>query len=253
MPDRPTNVLSTTETSIRVFEAVKRADGARLVDIRSSLDMSKSAVHKHLNTLIEHCYIVREGEQYHVGLKLFHIGEYARYRKSGYRRAEQRIQSIARQVSHVANFSVLEDGRNIVIFSSERDRTTPGFQAGRYDYAHSTAAGKSLLAERPDDEVDEIIDQWGLPKLTSQTITTREELFRELETIRQQGFATNVEETIDGLTAVAVSVSQPGGGTFGAFDVSAPVYRFSEIEEYLPTLKQIANEFASELDASDVF
>lgn len=42
--------------------------------------------------------------------------------------------------------------------------------------------------------IEEIIDKHGLELETTQTITSREELFDELEHIRDQGIAFNFEE-----------------------------------------------------------
>jgi len=90
---------------------------------------------------------------------------------------------------------------------------------------HCIAGGKALLAELEDDEVDCIINQWGLPRRTENTVTSREALLENLEQIRKRGVALSDEEYADGLRAVARRVLNPDGSVLGALAVSAPKYR----------------------------
>lgn len=250
---KDTTRLTTTARSLEIFEAVQQMDGARMADLTENMDLSQSAIHKHLSTLVDNGYLVKEGEIYNVGLKVFHIGEYARYRKRGFKFAEQKVSYLSGRINNNANFSVLEHGRNVVVFSSENDRTSEGFQAGRFDYAHSSAAGKALLADLSDEEVHEILDRWGLPAVTPNTITSREALLNELAEIRKQGYAVNNGEAIEGLKAVAVTVDEPGGKTFGALDISAPMYRFPDNDDFINLLTNLADELEEELDAVDLY
>ncbi len=246
-------ILSTTAKSLKIFETVQQMDGARMSELVERMDLSQSAIHKHLSTLVENGYLVKEGEIYNVSLKVFHIGEYARYRKKGLKLAEQKVSYLSRRINNNVNFSVLEHGRNVVVFSSENDRKSEGFQAGRYDYAHSSAAGKALLADLSDEEVNEALDRWGLPAVTPNTITTRDSLFDELGEIREQGYAVNNGEVIEGLKAVAVTIDDPGDGTFGALDISAPIYRFPDNDDFIDLLNDLADELEEELDAANLY
>jgi DNA-binding IclR family transcriptional regulator len=53
---------------------------------------------------------------------------------------------------------------------------------------HCTSVGRALLASMPKEQVEEIIRAAGLPKFSELTITTKEELFAELEKIRARGY-----------------------------------------------------------------
>ncbi|MFB6187002.1 MAG: IclR family transcriptional regulator C-terminal domain-containing protein, partial [Halobacteriaceae archaeon] len=56
---------------------------------------------------------------------------------------------------------------------------------------HANAAGKAILAHLPEDVVHDILDRTGLPEHTKHTITSRKELFDELDSIRERGYAVN--------------------------------------------------------------
>lgn len=80
----------------------------------------------------------------------------------------------------------------------------------RYPPLHSTASGKCYLAFQPESAVDEYIAH-GLSAETEHTITSAEELRRELAGIRDQGYALSKEESIPGAGGVAVPVSSSRG------------------------------------------
>ncbi|WP_076431446.1 IclR family transcriptional regulator domain-containing protein [Haladaptatus litoreus] len=64
---------------------------------------------------------------------------------------------------------------------------------------HNTAPKKAILAEYSTTRIEEVLNQWRLPGETNQTITTRHELFTELERVRERGYAINDDEAVEGL------------------------------------------------------
>jgi len=78
-----------------------------------------------------------------------------------------------------------------------------------------------------------------LPSHTGSTITDKEELFAELETIRDRRYAFNRGEHIEGLRTVAAPVFDDDGNVFGALCVSGPANRLKddrlevELRDYL--------------------
>jgi DNA-binding IclR family transcriptional regulator len=93
---------------------------------------------------------------------------------------------------------------------------------GRELGLHCTAAGKVFLAfgaaELPDGELEHI---------TQATITDRARLGRELEAVRDQGYATIVDELEVGLSAVAAPVRDRGGAVIAALTASGASLRLA--------------------------
>jgi DNA-binding IclR family transcriptional regulator len=95
-------------------------------------------------------------------------------------------------------------------------------------FLHSTAAGKAILAELPRERVLEILDRWGLPRQTSNTVTDRETLFEQLELVAERGYAYNDRECFDGYHGVGAVVRGIDGSILGALTIGGPVYRVPE-------------------------
>jgi DNA-binding IclR family transcriptional regulator len=93
---------------------------------------------------------------------------------------------------------------------------------GRELGLHCTAAGKVFLAfgaaELPDGELE---------PTTEATVTDRERLRRELEAVRDQGYATIVDELEAGLSAVAAPVRDRTGVVIAALTASGASIRLA--------------------------
>ena len=76
---------------------------------------------------------------------------------------------------------------------------------------HAGASSKALLAFLPADEIDDYLRRSELDALTTETITDGTILRRELDQIRQQGFAVSLGERQAGAGSVAAPVLNDRG------------------------------------------
>jgi IclR family acetate operon transcriptional repressor len=100
---------------------------------------------------------------------------------------------------------------------------------------HCTAVGKTLLAYQSMAFLNQIARTPGFPRFTPHTITRLASLKKELERIREQGYALDQEEAIEGLCCVAGPVFDHSGRVVAAFSVAGPATRLTP-----PRLPEIA-------------
>ncbi|SFG84232.1 transcriptional regulator, IclR family [Halopelagius inordinatus] len=244
-PRRTGNTLQTTDISLRLVELITELDGATLAELAEEAELAKSTVHNHLKTLAKYGYVSREADTYHVGLKLYHLGTYARERNDVYGVAEEIVPELANETQLEADFTVEENGRIVSLYDESTYSDTPSYLVdGRLFYVHSTASGKAILSRYSDHRVREILDRWGLPAQTDHTITSTEAFLDELERVRNRGYATNVEEAIDGMWAVSMPVETPRGEVCGAINVYGPTYVHDESRE-----RAVVDAIAEKVDA----
>ncbi len=91
--------------------------------------------------------------------------------------------------------------------------------------AHCTSLGKALLAELDDVELHRLYPSERLPIVTDKSISKRSALEAQLASVRRIGFATNREESEDGVASVAVAVPTKMPGLRIGLSVSAPIGR----------------------------
>lgn len=215
-------------------------------EIASELDLANSTVHAHLTTLRNHELVVKEGNVFHLGIKLFHFGEQARHRKPEYEIVRRHAHELSNRLNEEVAFAITEHGRSVIIFDENNDPAKQGFQVGRYFHMHNSASGKAMLAEWSRERVDEVLDRWGLPQETENTIQSRTGLYEELARTRERGYALNDQEALEGLMAIGMAITNPDGSVLGSLDVSGPPYRLSE-ERIVPELRETVTEIEHEI------
>ncbi|WP_254546671.1 IclR family transcriptional regulator [Halomarina pelagica] len=225
----PSPGLRTTAISLQLVDHILELEGASLAELAEVSGLAKSTVHSHLTTLAAYGYVVNEDNRYHLGAKFCHLGDYVRTRKEYYRIAEEAVSRLAAESTLDADFTVEEHGRVVSLYGNLDFANSPRFLIdGSPFHVHTTASGKAIVAQYDEERVREIVDRWGLPAATEHSITTRAELFAELERVREQGYAENREEAIGGLWAVGKAVTSPRGEVYGSLNLSGPAYAVDE-------------------------
>jgi DNA-binding IclR family transcriptional regulator len=239
------NPIKSTQTTFRILEAVKMLDGAGITELSNHLDIAKSTVHNYLSTLVEEEFVVKDGSTYHIGIRFLEYGSYARHRKPVYKTARPQIDALAEETGELANLLTEEHGRGIYIYrATGSEAVKVDAYTGQRVYLHNTALGKAILSEYSEEQVHQIIDRHGLPKATERTVTTKDELFSELERIRERGYAVDDEERLSGLKCLAVPITSSQNGVEGSISVSGPISRMQNErfeEEILEHLQNAAN------------
>ncbi|GAA0307435.1 IclR family transcriptional regulator [Halarchaeum salinum] len=243
----------TTETSFEVIHAIERTGGATFTGLRSELNLPKSTLYYHLNTLEGLGYVAKENGAYQLGLRFLSHAENAKRKEPAYDIVRSKARDLADRMPEEIDFSTEENGRLVVVYHNIGGSAMTDFKIGQYLYMHTTADGKVLLSEMDEERVDEIIDQWGLPQLTENTITDRTELKAELDEIRERGYAINNEEHYDGLRSVGATITKPDGSVLGALAIDGATYRLTDqqihdhaVDRLFETIDQIESEFKDE-------
>ena len=241
MSDGPeaTYPIKAAQTSYRVLEALEELNGAGISELAAETDLPKSSVHNHLSTLREMEYVAKEGSTYRISLKYLSLGTHARSRRQVYEVSKSEVDELAADTGELANLMVEEHGRGVYVYSRHGDdAVNVDARIGHRVHLHSTALGKAILAHRDRDEVTDMLDRHGMPRMTAETIQSRDVLFDELETIRDQGIAFDRQERLEGLHCVAAPILDKDREVRGAISVSGPVNRLNgeRYEEEIPSL-----------------
>lgn len=247
----PVNAIGTT---FRILEVLKDRDGCGVAEVAEALEMPKSTVHDHLQSLNTLGYVVNNDGTYRVGARFLDLGGYARQRMKIFQVAKPEIKKLAEETGEHANLMVEEHGKGIFLYKTEgKEAVQLDTYAGMQVHLHTTALGKAILAHMPEERVDEIVARHGLPTVTENTISSRPELDEELREIRERGYAIDDEERVEGMRCIAAPVVGPDDELAGAVSISGPAIRMQgeQFEEELPEeVLSIANVIAVNLTYS---
>ena len=115
---------------------------------------------------------------------------------------------------------------------------------------HATASGKAMLAYMPAAKADSLLSKLSFEKFTENTITSLKAFKAELQKVREDGFASSIEESNYGLNAVAAPIRGNDGDVLAALLVLVPTARVSKaklIDEYGPHVAKMAKRISFDM------
>lgn len=230
MPNEPgkrTGVKS-DETLFAVLDALRGTGGAGVTELADELDVAKSTVHNHLASMREHGFVAKAGDEYRLGLELFGYGQEVRNDVDVYRAARPVVDSLVETTGEMVWLLAPQQGRVMYLYGRAGETSVDvNTILGSWDYMHCTSGGKAILAHYDEERVNSVVERHGLPARTANTITDREELAAELDGVREQGYALNLGEDLEGIHAIAVPLLYEDE-IQGSIAVAGPAHRVSE-------------------------
>lgn len=226
-------------TLLEIISVLDREGPMGVTELADTLGTAKSTAHYHLDTLRRKGFVVKDGTRYELGLRFLKIGLQTRRRVPLFEAAKEEIDKLAAETGELAILSVEQRGLGVYLYKAGGEEALDiDAPIGGTATLHNRALGKGMMSQFPDEKVDKIVERHGLPQTAERTITTREELRRELEEVREKGVAFNQEESIDGIYGVGVPVTSADGDVLGAISVAGPAKRLhgSTFTEELPEL-----------------
>ncbi|GAA0668595.1 IclR family transcriptional regulator [Natronoarchaeum mannanilyticum] len=231
--------VKAAKTSFEIINTLRELQGAGVSELAERIDKPTSTIHDHLRTLESEEYLVKKDGEYYVGTRFLGVGEQARSRYKVYPIASEELDKLAEQTGEHTNLMIEEHGKGIFLYKARGpDAVQLDTHAGMRVHLQTTALGKSILAFRPREEVEAIIDRHGLPAVTERTISDREELFDALDQIRERKYAYDDEERVKGMRCVAAPITNEEGRAIAAISVSGPKSRMrgETFQEEIPEL-----------------
>jgi DNA-binding IclR family transcriptional regulator len=206
--------------------------------LAKALGTTKSRIHRHLRTLAQEGYILQspDTERYQVGARLAALGRMAGDTFDLASVAAPTMRQLRDTLGHFCVVSQVEpDGVRVLATLPGKSAVEIGVKRGSLLQFHGTAQGKIALAFG-DEELRSHVFRSRLDLLTPHTVVSHAQLRREIEKVREQGWAVAPNESLIGVNALAAPVFGAGGVLVAAVSIVDSI-QFLEAE---PTREQIA-------------
>lgn len=215
--------------SLALLSVVARAGRAlTLAELAAPLALPKATAHRLAERLVQDGFLARD-----VAERTFTTGP-ALHRLAfdtlnhGVRKGlrHQVLGDLVDRIGETCNFTTLDGAQ--VLYLDRVEAAWPlrlTLDVGSRVPLHCTASGKLFLAFLPEEERERILDGMALARMTPRTIATTAALRAECARIAAAGHATDRQEFIAGLIAVAVPVRDAAGAVRAAIALHAPVAR----------------------------
>jgi IclR family transcriptional regulator, KDG regulon repressor len=242
--DRAINILE--------FIGKQNTGEAGLPELSAAMKLHKTTTHR-IAHVLESRGLLRRGmdsNRYRLGLHLYDLGCQALDSINLRGEARPLMTSVASEIGETVHLAVLDRAEVLYIERIEAQRSmTMGSKLGTRNPVYCTALGKAMLAYSPEGEADLILAACRLEARAKNTITSVPALKRELERIRDRGYAIDDEEIEDGIRCISAPILNPAGRAVAAMSVSGPASRITPNRFQLigKTVKRAALELSAHL------
>lgn len=223
-----------------------------LTEISKKIGWPKSTVHGLLSTMCNYQIVEQSAVtgRYKLGVRLFELGNIVVRSWDISAVAKPYMQHLNSELSAMIQLATEQNGEVLYLEKLESNQTIRIVSdVGRRLPMHCSGLGKVLLAYKPYSEAKRIISEKGLKRMTSRTITSVSELEKELKKIREQGYAIDNQEIMEGLRCVAVPIFDVDSKVNYAISVSGLSVNMKGdyLEKALSRLKETAGNISLDI------
>jgi DNA-binding IclR family transcriptional regulator len=251
MRDRRDSVQS-LERAFDLLEALAAGGELGVTELANRTGLVPSTAHRLLHTLAKRGYVSQSSEsgRYLLGYKVVEVASGLEHRLERLRVvARPHLERIQRATGETVNLVVLDADRVVYVDQVEGSRNVRMFTTvGTSVPAHTTGAGKAILAAGPPEAPAALYSGRELERLTAHTLATLEALEDDFVRIRRRGYAVDSEEHEEGVACVASAVFDHGGRPCAAISVSGPSARI--LHENTARLGALLVEHAAEVSSA---
>ncbi len=212
------------EKAIAIIETLsEEEEPIGVSELCKLLDIPKTSVYFILNTLDHQQYISKtEDGKYKLGNKFITIGLKILNKIDIRIIAKPFMEALLRETGFTVHLAVLDHHEAMYIEKVENQAFVKfSTYIGQRLPLHASGVGKALASHMTDAQLDEMIEKFGLPAKTENTITSPKEFKASLEISREQGYAIEDEEGEQGIRCIGSSIFGNDGKQRAAISVTA--------------------------------
>ncbi|MBS5112310.1 MAG: IclR family transcriptional regulator [Coprobacillus cateniformis] len=196
--------------AIDILELLSKSkEGYTLTQLSTVLDSPKSSIFDIMKTLVFKNMVLEDNQsgvtRYKIGLQSFLIGSSYINAIDLVNIARNDLIDFANKMQATTFMAILDDNMVTYIYKYESERsiiTTANIGTRRS--IHCAALGKAMIAFASKEEIEEAIAKTDFISYTQHTITSPDEYLKELEEVKQKGYAKDDREnTLQQIAAAA--------------------------------------------------
>jgi DNA-binding IclR family transcriptional regulator len=237
---------------IKIIEEMAHTKGPlRLQDISRRTNLPASTVLRFLITLMDLNYVSQDSEtlRYFLTLRISYLGELVNSQIDLLHIAKPFLIELSKKCKESVRLVIEQD--LMVVCISVIDETDTMLKTmtrvGMRIPIHSSSAGKVFMSDYNKTKIDAIVETKGLTALTKNTITSKEELLKEIEKAKINGYAINNEESEYGVISIGAPVKNYKHEIVACITIVGPSSRLSsekigQLKNHLLNTSKVVSE-----------
>ena len=230
-PKESTKLIETVDKAFDILECfLDSGPELTLKELSEMTGLYKSRILRICGTLMAHGVLIRlQRSTYRLGPKLMSLGKAYERSNTLISLARPDLRELAVLTGESTSLFVIDGTKRLCLVREEGPSPIRySITEGERLELHAGAGGKALLAFAPEKIRNRVLSGKKLKKLTTATFVKREQLEKELETIRKDGYAISKGERTSEAASIAVPVYDISNLVCAVITVAGPIQRFSK-------------------------
>jgi DNA-binding IclR family transcriptional regulator len=249
--ERDPAAVQSVDRALTVLEILAQRGIAGVTDIAGELGVHKSTASRLVAVLESRGFVEQLSERgkYRLGFGIARLAGALTVHRDLAHAGRAASEALAAELGETVNLAIA-DGARVINIGEVRGPGAVAVQnwVGQSTPLHATSSGKALIAHLAQPDRDALLGP-ELQRYTEYTITDPGQLARELDAVRERGWASTVEEYELGLNALAAPVRDHDGSVVAAISVAGPSFRLvrDDFPDVAARVLQAAEEFEHRL------
>lgn len=248
MSNESSTRVGSVDNALQILLLLSERKSLRVVEVATELNVARSTAHRLLSALYRRNFVVQDARKvYHPGPVFASIGLAVTATSDLITSVRPLLEQARERTSETCHLTVLEgNGTRFLGCAESTNILRVGSRVGMLLPAHTNSAGKVLLAELSGPSFAALYPR-GVPGPIGNAKDRRAVLQRQLIGIRRRGYATNFDESEQGITAVGSPLRDSTGRAVAALAIACPSVRCprSRVTELAEIVLDVASQSAA--------
>jgi len=234
-----TNFSQTVLKALDVLECIALAEQPlSAAEVAKLCDISRPTAYRLICTLAARGYVAQaDATHYRLGIQALSLSQNVLDSLELPELAQPYLRQLSDNCNETTYLSMLDDDNIVYVGKAESSQSLrTDTKIGWRNMLHCSSMGKAILAFLSESDRTDLLERLDLIVKTRNTITDRARLREHLDAVRAQKFATDDEESEEGIRCVGAPIFDRTGRVFAAISLSGPAYRLS-----LPRLVELSD------------
>lgn len=234
---------------LRAFSRTRRK--MTLSEVAVETGMSRATARRFLLTLLKEGYVSTDGKLFDLTPKVLDLGFSVLSTIGIWDRARPFMERLSEETGESCTAAIL-DGMEVIYVAGVQAHNiiSVGITVGSRQSALYTANGRVLMAELPEEYLDQVVKTAQLVPRTPMSVTNKAKLRDIIDDVRKKGWCLVDQELELGLLSLAIPLRYRSGEVAGSINIAVPTVRATAedmVNNYLPKLQETAEQIKQSL------
>jgi DNA-binding IclR family transcriptional regulator len=221
--ENKTSNISSVEKAIDILLALQRENKKSIRELGEELNISKSALHRTLQTLESRGFVRQDllSEKYSLGYKILELSESLKKDIEIRNLAYEYMEELRNLIGDTIQLAILDDESILIIETVDGTNELRVFSRSGKKYPITYGNfGRVFLSQLSTEEVKRYLKKYPLKRYASKSIVDEDIFLEKVNTVREQGLSTSIDDPIEGAFSMAAPIYDSQGKIVASLAIS---------------------------------